>query len=263
VIDADVGGSGGLVALVRARDGFEVIGPAWKCRLGFSARLPRIRMLDDDHVVVIDSDSARDAANAHVMSKHGRIVASFAAGWAIEDVVVCGSRIVVSYFDEGVYSGDPLSQQGLAVFSADGSLDFGYTTQFGAAAVMIDDCYALTNGGGNVVWFFPYGEFPLVRLDVATREQEVFAVPAGLRGAHALSVADSVALFISPYKNHDSILAWDRVTGSLAAVGQWKGPLRGISGGRFVAVQDDGVLIVSPDAGAVQQALQPDSGSLA
>jgi hypothetical protein len=40
--------------------------------------------------------------------------------------VICGHRIVVSYFDEGVFGDVPPSPEGIAVYSQLGELEWGY-----------------------------------------------------------------------------------------------------------------------------------------
>ena len=114
--------------------------------------------------------------------------------------------------------------EGVVVFSHDGSLEFGYKTQFGDEAVDIADCYALYPDNAQVVWFVPYPRFPLVQLELPGRRQDVPGMPGPFHESHAMCATDDAFFFHSNYKEDASILAWSRRGGLVEKVGEWEEP---------------------------------------
>jgi hypothetical protein len=66
--------------------------------------------------------------NAWVIDDAGTMAFSFSIGDAIEDVLANGNQIVATYFDEGVFGNDPLSQNGIGTFTPRGGF-FGDGTR--------------------------------------------------------------------------------------------------------------------------------------
>jgi hypothetical protein len=98
----------------------------------------------DDAAVVVSPRTAPQQANAWVVTE-GRVETGFFAGDAIQDLLVLpNGSIVCSYFDEGI--GEPVSEEGVAVFSRDGSLRRGYQLSTGTS---IMDCYAAVPVGSE------------------------------------------------------------------------------------------------------------------
>ena len=254
IVDADIDGLGKPVVLVfTGWNQAEIVGPDWRCACPKGINTDSIvRMLDAERLLVADR-FGRHSPNAHVISRDGSLVASFDAGVCIQDIVVCGARIVVSYSDQGIFGNDPLSWEGVVVFNHDGSLEFGYKTQFGDEAVDIADCYALYPDNAQVVWFVPYPRFPLVQLELPGRRQDVLGMPGPFHESHAMCATDDAFFFHSNYKEDASILAWSRRGGLVEKVGEWKSRLRGILGGRFLGVTENEVVMLTPRlAGAVR-----------
>ena len=76
--------------------------------LSISCQYPIVRLLDDGRAVLIGSRSRGREKNGWVLGRDGSIERSFRAGDAVEDLVVCGDRLVVTYFDEALVSPDGL-----------------------------------------------------------------------------------------------------------------------------------------------------------
>ena len=83
-----------------------------------------VQPLGNDYLCVA-SRCAPDEPNAHLFDDGGNALSSFHAGDGIEEVQVApDSKIWISYFDEGVFSGSPLSSEGLVCFDARGRAAF-------------------------------------------------------------------------------------------------------------------------------------------
>jgi hypothetical protein len=101
--------------------------------------------------------------------------------------------IWAGYFDEGVYSGDPLSAGGITRFDEYGRQLWTYWPPSGYDD--ISDCYAL-NVGARTTWASYYTDFPLLRIT----DTKVGTYPPGpVRGARAVLIHDDVAVFIGGY----------------------------------------------------------------
>ncbi len=123
-------------------------------------------------------------ANAHVHSAEGRLLRSFHAGDAIEDVQTTErGQVWVSYFDEGVFGHTPLGTSGLACLDRRGKPLFRFTDLGPDPLVQkMADCYALNVCSDDETWLYYYTDFPLVRL-VNRRIAGSWRMPiAGSRG---------------------------------------------------------------------------------
>ena len=210
--------------------------------IAHAVRFPLVRWIDANRLLVVNSRTTADRANAWVLGRDGREIHHFFAGDGIKDVLVCAERVVVTYFDEGVFSGQPLPAEGVAVLRTNGSLEFGYRS--GARGpVDVWDCYCACLEGRQL-WFFPYDGFPLVRLDLDTLDERVLAVPEALAGASALTSSDGTFWFHAPYADPSGVFRW-RPGEHPVRVGAHPGPLRGLTEGRFLSVGDSGYTVMS------------------
>ncbi|WP_238006318.1 hypothetical protein KZZ52_36140 [Dactylosporangium sp. AC04546] len=132
--------------------------------------------------------------NAQVFNASGQALRSFRIGDGVEHLAVDEpGTIWVGYFDEGIYSGDPLSAGGLARFDEYGRQLWTYWPPSGFDHIAT--CYAL-NVGARTAWAYYYTGFPLVRIT----DTEVRPFPAGpVRGARAVLIHDNVVIFIGGY----------------------------------------------------------------
>ncbi len=196
-------------------------------------RFPLIRWLERGRCVLVDSRTAVGRANGWILDPQRSDLLEFVAGGGIRDVLAKGDKIVVTYFDEGVYSGTSPASEGLAIFDARGRFGAGYVSALGPRAVDVSDCYAACWESDTRIAFFPYEGFPFVSLDVKTFEQSVRTTDVVLHGASAVTVSEEGVLFFGPYDSKGSIFNWPRA-GLASVVGSHPGPLRGLQGGRFL-----------------------------
>lgn len=195
--------------------------------------------------IVVQRRAKRREPNAWIVERSGQIAAEFCAGDGIEDIVVLEDHIVFTYFDEGIFGGAPPAEQGVAVFDPTGHYEFGYYDCSGSGAPDIADCYAACADEAGRLLIFPYTEFPIIRIDLSKRSREVFPAPETLTGAHAMTSSGEQAFLWSPYDYRDEIFGVLLGTNRAKAIGRYPGPLRGLPGGRFLAVGSSGYTVVS------------------
>lgn len=107
----------------------------------------------DGGVVIVNTRRSRDQSNAIEFSADGHVVNAYAVGDGVECALLDNDDYLwVSYFDEGVYSGDPLSASGLSRFDRRGTQVWAYPVEDHGS---IDDCYAL-NVSGTEAWAHYY-----------------------------------------------------------------------------------------------------------
>lgn len=105
---------------------------------------------------------AEDEKNAQIYGRDGRRRSSFEMGRGIEFMMADRRHHVWSaYFDEGVFSGDPISANGVVRWDSGGNQEWGYSPPKGVRP--IDDVYAF-NVDDGVAWasYYNYPTFPLL-----------------------------------------------------------------------------------------------------
>src|SRR5213593_4645291 len=183
LLDLDVLDSGYWAGVFRDGQYLFVRTPTCRSAAPSRVRFPLIRCLEPGRIVLVDTRTQRDQANAWVLCPERNEILEFFAGDGIQDVLANGDTIVVTYFDEGVFSGIRPGDEGVAVFDSRGDLRAGYRSTLGSRAVDIADCYAACWESDWRIAFLPYREFPLVRLDVRTFDQNVVQTPRRLHGS--------------------------------------------------------------------------------
>jgi hypothetical protein len=209
-------------------------------------RLPVVRYLDPDRLVVVDAKAAPGVYSGFVMSVSGTMLHAFHAGHGVEDVVVLNELIAITYFDQGVQSGVPPSEQGIAFFDRDGQYYGGYRSLYGSTAANIVDCYAACRVDHHTIAFTSYSGFPLVLASPMSREHVSRPLPTELHGASALSLRNETAIFFAPYQKKGALLAWQEGY-QPREVGRHPGPLRGLEFGRFLSTGRHGFTVLRCD----------------
>jgi hypothetical protein len=207
---------------------------------------PRVRFVDRHRVVVVSGNASR----SFISSLDGSQCLLFDSGHGFADVVVLGDLIAITYFDEGVFSGDPASAQGIAFFDFEGHLFAGYQSLFGSDAVFIDGCHAACRVDHDTIAFCTLPHFALLCANPRARLHSAYPLPGELDGASAISLRGDTAFVYDPYDHKQRIFEWcvntDRVAGD---VGRHSGRLRGLEYGRFLSVGDHGFTVISCGTG--------------
>lgn len=168
-------------------------------------RSPRLSILDDEHVVVLDcvANSTNDQ-NGSILEKNGKIVFDFHAGQGISDVAATKRTIVVGYHDVGVMSDNKISNEGLAVFDHSGRFLTGYRSST-TERVDVMDCYCICNAGGEEIAFHSYPSLQLVKW-VAMRKRHSFSeMPPIACGSAMIAIHNSILYAYSPYRKKSSL----------------------------------------------------------
>jgi hypothetical protein len=138
--------------------------------------------------------------------------------------------------------GHDVASEGLAVFDRSGRFLWGWNSTISQAA-QIDDCDAAVPIGPDRIGVFAYVQYPLVVLDLTSRQAvEVHhPTPSILHGAHAISLREGIWYFANPYRAKEAILGWkpqgsDPETVGHVSARSW---IRGLEGGRFITVARD------------------------
>ncbi|GIE76469.1 hypothetical protein Aph02nite_24190 [Actinoplanes philippinensis] len=195
------GGRRGRLPDLRVRVHLHEAGDDWRSMelTGVTVAPTEVGLLADGSLLLVQGRSVRRPFepaqhNAQVFSPSGKALRSFRVGDGVEHLAVDEpGTIWVSYFDEGVYGGDPLSAGGLTRFDEYGRQLWTYWPQPGFGHIA--GCYAL-NVSSRTTWAYYYSDFPLVRItDTTTRPFP----PGPVRGARGVLVHDDVVIFIGGY----------------------------------------------------------------
>jgi hypothetical protein len=171
-----------------------------------SADLPlgcAVQPLSDGGVLLVGpTQGPRDRA-ALVYGPDGHASHRLPVGYGVAEALIDrGGQLWVSYFDEGVFSSDPLSQHGLNRFDvATGEVTWSFVP--GPNREPISDCYAL-NVAGREAWAYYYTPFDLVHVSQAG-SVESWQTDIGF--ARGICVGSSGVLFFgSGVDFHDAVL---------------------------------------------------------
>jgi hypothetical protein len=251
--DLDLAPSGQWVGVTKFGGGQSLSFGSTVVTLPEPIRFPHVAAVDDETAFVVDSRAQR-RKNAWIITSSGDVRANFFAGDAIQNILASDSRLVITYFDESACTSPGVEGNGVAVFDLDGNYRFGYREVFGEEAVGIADCYGACWAEDNRVLFFPYTDFPLVSFDLENKSQEIWETPGELAGSHGLTSNGRTVYFHSPYEDEQGIYEWQIGSGAARRIGEHSGylvgvharQLRGLRGGRFLAVEKAGYTVISP-----------------
>jgi len=246
VFDLDIAPSGNWIATTEVGKSQHLSFGGKQIALSQNIRFPMVRALGEDLALIVDSRAGKKP-NGWIIDSSGEVIRNFYAGDAIEDVLVSDRYIVISYFDESACSSSGIEGNGVAVFDEQGNYLFGYREIFGDQAVNVYDCYCTCWTQENWVLFFPYMEFPLVSFDLENKSQQIYSVPDELRGSNAISCKDNTVFFHSPYDDENGIYRWTLNEGNATRIGGYSGRLRGLTSGRFLAIEKSGYTIVAAE----------------
>lgn len=242
--DFDLRPDGSWIGLFQWPDGLHVADSSGRSfPVHQPVRYPILRALGFDRVVLVDRRPLPAGPGGFILSLQGQLLHSFSVGDGIQDVIVLDDVIVVTYFDEGIFSGISPAEEGIAFFDLDGVLLGGYQSAFGEKAVDIADCYAACPIGQNRIAFTAYTGFELVFLNPRACAQEIQELPEDLHGVSALSIRGNDVYFYGPSAQKQALLSWE--PGKLPQhLGEHIGPLRGLQDGRFLAKNEHGYTVV-------------------
>jgi len=210
----------------------EIITSFGEFEINIDFKFPIIRILDEEQFLVINARTEKNIENCFVFNHEGRLMNKFYFGDGIEDVIIIKNKIIVSFFDEGVFGDEGPNNNGLSIFNLSGKSIFGYNDKHGQ--LEISDCYCMSKLNNQKIVFFAYTEFNLIELNINTHEEIIHKVPVNLRGSNALTAFKNKIYFHSPYKDKEGIYEWKIGKEGANRIGEYKGNLRGIQNGKFL-----------------------------
>lgn len=213
----------------------------------------RVRFIDDEFFLI--TGEWADGYYATMYSFEGYSRWGWEIDQDIEDVNVVGRWVVVGFGD--------MSMKGVLLLPTLGHSMIYYEDFFGEDAVRTVDCYALCKAEKDILYFFPYTEFPLVRWDLRTMTQQVAPTPEIVEGAKAITVQGNCCYFYGPFDDwedgpnfthtvievrENNFYRWEIGANTVQKVGEFpksRGKVRGLPGGKFLVVEADSYSIIS------------------
>jgi hypothetical protein len=257
----DVNADGAWLAVSKSWRGLRLRTAVTDAPLRLKLHYASVRWLDDKALVVASRIQSPGDINAWVIDpRNGNILTSFSVGDGVNDVVVLEDFIAVSYFDEGVYGDNPLSNEGVSIFDRNGLFQWGYTSEI-ADSALIDDCYAICKIGPNAISFCAYSDFTLVELNLTTRQHKVTAIPGQLHGCGAITTLQDKTIFHGPHPEDRNFrlertrtFALDKADKTITKLGNISGKVSSLSGGRMLAITETEAMIIHFSAPSDTQA---------
>jgi len=199
-----------------------------------SFRHPIIRWIDDGQFLIVDARVSARVNNCFIYDLDGKVHSQFFVGDGVQDVEIVKEKIIVTYFDEGVFGMEGPNNEGLVVFDNAGQILFRYNEKHQEA--IIADCYCICSHGSNKILFYPYTEFPLIELDLDSWEETSYKVPEGLEGSNSITYTQDSLIFHSPYYDKKGVFKWVMGETSAERIGEYEEGLRGLKDGRFLFI---------------------------
>jgi len=240
ILNLDADDQGNFIAFT---DTDSVITNDHNLRIDTQIRFPIIRRLNNETFLIVGSRTNNNV-NGSIYNFSGQLIKLFFAGDGIEDIVVHRNKIVITYFDEGVYGSEGPNRDGLAVFNFEGQQEFGVNSS--AGDMVISDCYCICKHGTNSVLFYAYTDLKVFELNLDTFKIESFETPKDFSGSSAISSSAGKIIFHSSYHNKRSFFLWKRNKNEVIKFGDYPPGLKGVKNGKFLTYGDNGYTIIDP-----------------
>lgn len=240
ILNLDADDQGNFIAFTNNNT---VITNDYNLNITIDLRFPIIRRLDNERFLIADG-RIKNGNNAYILNFNGQLLTSFLAGDGIEDIVIHRKKIVITYFDEGIYGCDKPNGDVLAVFNFNGQQEFGVNSS--AGDMLIADCYCICKHGVNRVLFYAYTHLKVYELNLDTFKIESYETPNVFAGASAISSTANKIILHSSYQDKRSFFLWDSNKKEVTKFGDYSPRLTGIANGKFLTYGDSGYTIINP-----------------
>ncbi len=223
----------------------EVITPFTRFTLKRLFRFPIIRWLCSTSFLVVNR-RCHQSPNAFIFNLQGDEILSFFAGDGIEDILILDDKIIISYFDEGVFGDTGPNNEGLAIFDLHGHFLYGFNTS-AKGGESIADCYALCKYDKLHILFYSYTDFPLIKLNIKTFDYTVFKTSSkpGFVGSNTMVCKQGDVIFHGGYHDKTSFFRWNLYQNKITQEGSFSGLLRGLEDGNFIHLNENGFTIIT------------------
>ena len=167
-----------------------------------TAAYPHVQVFPNGEILIVSARCSKTKdgpeLNATVYSSEGKELRNFCIGDGVQDLRIdARGEIWASYFDEGIFGNcgwdeDGVGRSGLCSFDAFGNVT--WTFEPPDALYSIDDCYAMSLDGGDVVACY-YSSFPIVRISQSDKKISLWNNEHPAATAIAVSGGGRVVLF--------------------------------------------------------------------
>ncbi len=236
--DVDITPKGRWVAVAASHGSRVLVGADGIFPLQAEPAHPRVRAIDEARILL----SA--AQWSWIVSGVGEVERTLEIGGDVNDVLASESFIVAAFGDQSGFVEEPHPfEKALVVLDGAGEYLFGYHDRFREAAADAYSAEAVCWLADHTIGFVSYPGSELVRLDLATREQEVVRLPDDIVGSSAMSGASPFVFFHGAFERRHgafersrTIWRWRPGSGERpVAIGEFDGHLRGLRDGKFIA----------------------------
>ena len=205
-------------------------------------KFPIIRRINNMFFLIADARVREKTDNCFIFDFKGKQLSKFFAGDGIQDIEVLNNRIIITYFDEGVFGMDGPNNEGLVVFDLTGKILFEYNSRHRENTIA--DCYCICPHSKKSILFFPYTEFPLIELNLETWKEKIYDIPEMLHGSNAVTSIGTNVIFHSPYDDKRGLFTWSIKDKAVTRIGKYSEGLRGLPGGRFLSKGEKGFTLI-------------------
>ncbi len=219
-----------------------VVVPFDKIEITQPFRFPIIRQLSDNSFLIADSRTSTQSENCFIYDFKGNVQRQFFAGDGIEDIEIVRDKIIITYFDEGVFGKTGPNNEGLVIFDFKGEIILKYNQKHGDQ--IISDCYCICKHGANRILFLPYTDFQLIELNLDTGEEKKYDIPEEVKGSKGLTSTADCIIFHSPYEDARGIYRWGIGARKIERIAEYSEGLRGLNNGRFISAGERGFTII-------------------
>jgi hypothetical protein len=219
-----------------------IIRPFGKIKIHQSFQFPIIRQINDNQFLVADARVSTRTDNCFIYDSEGKIIGQFFAGDGIQDIEIVKEKIIVTYFDEGVFGMDGPNNEGLIIFNLNGKILLSYNEKHGDQ--IISDCYCICGHGSNRILFLPYTEFQLIELNLDNGEETIYEIPEEIKGSNSITSTAESIIFHAPYDDKRGFFKWIPGDKKFERIGEYNEGLRGLKNGKFLAKREKGFTII-------------------
>lgn len=239
IVDIDCSADNFYVAITNKGN---VVTPFSKKGIERIFEFPIIRLVEEGKFLIADSRVFASIDNCFIYDFEGNILSKFYAGDGIQDIEIVKEKIIITYFDEGVYGAFGPNKGGLVVFNQKGDVTLNYNERHGYQ--IISDCYCICRHGANRVLFFPFNSFQLTELNLDNYEEKIFKTPKEFEGCKSLTSMEDAIIFHSPYNDKRALLKWKLEDNKIEKIGEYLEGIRGLKNGRFLSKGEKGFTII-------------------
>ncbi|WP_160136031.1 hypothetical protein [Chryseobacterium sp. c4a] len=202
-----------------------------------------VKIINEEKILIVLGNSDL-IENALIIDYQGNIQVQFSIGIYINDIIINGKKIIVSYYDQGVMGSNGPNNDALAVFNLKGQQVFGFNSS--TLEDQLIDCYCTANLGNNKIVFYGYGNFSLQELDLNTLKLIVHETPPQCIGATSLSTKADNLIFHSTYKDKTSFFVWNLQSNHVNQIPSEFKNINATDHGMFYKIDEKSFILIAP-----------------